>query len=59
MTTTLLAIDMWAPILPTPVILRHAAAHFPKEMLGCSSAPAGFSSAARPSPSSTSSACCR
>jgi predicted TIM-barrel fold metal-dependent hydrolase len=25
---------MWAPIVPTPEILRHAAAHFPKEMLG-------------------------
>jgi predicted TIM-barrel fold metal-dependent hydrolase len=32
--TTLPAIDMWAPILPTPEILRYAAAHFPKEMLG-------------------------
>jgi predicted TIM-barrel fold metal-dependent hydrolase len=29
-----LAIDMWAPIFPTHEILRHAADHFPKEMLG-------------------------
>ena len=27
-------IDMWAPILPVGGILEHAAAHFPKEMLG-------------------------
>jgi hypothetical protein len=28
------AIDLWAPIFPTPAILEHAADHFPKEMLG-------------------------
>ncbi len=28
------AIDMWAPIFPTPPIARHMAEHFPKEMLG-------------------------
>ena len=28
------AIDMWAPVLPTPAILAHAAEHFPREMLG-------------------------
>jgi predicted TIM-barrel fold metal-dependent hydrolase len=27
-------VDMWAPALPTPALLRHAAEHFPKEMLG-------------------------
>jgi predicted TIM-barrel fold metal-dependent hydrolase len=28
------AIDMWAPILPVPSIMRYVAEHFPKEMLG-------------------------
>jgi predicted TIM-barrel fold metal-dependent hydrolase len=28
------AIDLWAPILPVPDILEHAAEHFPEEMLG-------------------------
>jgi len=27
-------IDMWAPIVPVPEILRHAVEHFPDEMLG-------------------------
>jgi predicted TIM-barrel fold metal-dependent hydrolase len=27
-------IDMWAPVLPVPAVLRHVAEHFPKEMLG-------------------------
>jgi predicted TIM-barrel fold metal-dependent hydrolase len=31
---TIPAIDMWAPVLPTPAILRHSAEHFPREMLG-------------------------
>lgn len=29
-----MAIDMWAPILPVPEILRHAADNFPDQMLG-------------------------
>jgi uncharacterized protein len=28
------AIDLWAPILPVPSIMKHASEHFPKEMLG-------------------------
>src|SRR3989304_10148118 len=28
------AIDMWAPILPTPEIVRQAVEHFPEKMLG-------------------------
>jgi predicted TIM-barrel fold metal-dependent hydrolase len=28
------AIDMWAPIVPTPEVMRHVAEHFPKEMAG-------------------------
>ena len=27
-------IDMWAPIVPVPEVMRHAAEHFPDEMLG-------------------------
>jgi predicted TIM-barrel fold metal-dependent hydrolase len=27
-------IDMWAPILPVPTVMRHVAENFPKEMLG-------------------------
>jgi predicted TIM-barrel fold metal-dependent hydrolase len=28
------AIDMWAPIVPVPEVMRHVAEHFPKEMAG-------------------------
>jgi predicted TIM-barrel fold metal-dependent hydrolase len=28
------AIDMWAPIVPVPEVMRHVADHFPKEMAG-------------------------
>jgi hypothetical protein len=28
------AIDMWAPILPVPEVMRHVSDHFPKEMAG-------------------------
>jgi uncharacterized protein len=28
------AIDLWAPIFPTPPIMQHASEHFPEEMLG-------------------------
>jgi hypothetical protein len=34
MTDTTRAIDMWAPIVPTPDVMRHVAEHFPKEMAG-------------------------
>jgi hypothetical protein len=27
-------IDMWAPIVPTPEVMRHVSEHFPKEMAG-------------------------
>jgi predicted TIM-barrel fold metal-dependent hydrolase len=27
-------VDMWAPILPTPDVMRHVSEHFPKEMSG-------------------------
>jgi predicted TIM-barrel fold metal-dependent hydrolase len=30
----LLAIDMWAPIVPVPEVMEHVAHHFPKEMAG-------------------------
>lgn len=28
------AIDMWAPLLPVPSMIRHAVEHFPEQMLG-------------------------
>ena len=28
------AVDMWAPIVPVPDVMRHVAEHFPKEMAG-------------------------
>jgi predicted TIM-barrel fold metal-dependent hydrolase len=28
------AIDMWAPILPVPAVMRHISEHFPREMAG-------------------------
>src|SRR5262245_34257852 len=28
------AIDMWSPLLPVPSMIRHAAEHFPEQMLG-------------------------
>jgi hypothetical protein len=34
MNTRQRAIDLWAPIFPTPSILKHASENFPKEMLG-------------------------
>src|SRR6185295_17068313 len=34
MTETTRAIDMWAPIVPTPEVMGHVAQHFPKEMAG-------------------------
>ena len=34
MTDTTRAIDMWAPIVPTPDVMSHVAEHFPKEMAG-------------------------
>src|SRR3954468_12610060 len=34
MTEMTRAIDMWAPIVPTPEVMRHVGQHFPKEMAG-------------------------
>src|SRR5213593_3322691 len=31
---TIPIIDMWAPIVPVPAVMRHAAENFPDEMLG-------------------------
>ena len=27
-------IDMWAPILPVPEVMRHVSEHFPRQMAG-------------------------
>jgi len=34
MTAKAKVVDMWAPILPTPDVMRHVSEHFPKEMSG-------------------------